>query len=276
MSNFKVDLINPWSGRVPMSSAPWFLPGEAARIGRHNSRVMSAVTSAKNMKGASNALRRLVAPQSPSGSHPIPLQWAGNPWEAPVLLLLMNPSWGAVEVGSTPQDLRLEHNEGAKKIESNQILQSLLDRTARGAWDPDYPNPFLHPLWRKHDSWHPRNVFSSLHQELTNKFGLAPEDAWKRLSQRVCVLEISPWASLEWTSGCIGPTARLSADLADAARQDPERIVLVGRGADEWRKVGFLDVDLCEKSKGIRSHQVKISAKNFPNSYGGVLGRIAP
>ena len=274
MSTFKVGLTNPWSGRAPMSSAPWFLPGEAARIGRHNARVMSNVASAQNMKEASNALRKLVAPPGHSGSHPIPLQWSGNPWEAPVLLLLMNPSWGAVEVGSSPQSLQLEHNDSSKKIGSNQSLQALLDRTARGAWDPDYPNPFLHPMWRKADEWHPKKVFSILHRELTDNFGFAPEDAWKRLSQRVCVLEIAPWASLEWTSGCLGPTSRLSADLADAAHNDPNRIVLVGRGADEWRKVGFLDVDLCEKSHGVRSHQVKISSNNFPESWSRVLQLI--
>jgi len=274
MSNFRVDLVNPWSGRSPNSKASWFLPGEEDRINRHNSRVKAAASSSKDIKGASNALRRLVALPGPNGDPPTPLQWSGNPWEAPILLLLMNPSWGAKEVGSSPQDLRLEHNDSAMKITTNCNLQGLLDRTARGDWDPNYPNPFLHPLWRGYDQWHPKKVFSTLHKELTGKHGLTPEDAWKRLSQRICILEISPWASLEWTSGCIGPTARLSADLADAAHQDSNRIVLVGRGSDEWKKVGFLDIDACEKSKGIRSHQVKISENNFPLSWSRIIDLV--
>ena len=268
------NLNNPWSNRPAMCPSPWFLPGEAARIGRHNSRVQAKATSAKTLKDAHQALRRLVAPPGPNGAAPVPTQWAGNPWEAPILLLLMNPSWGAVDTGTSPADAGLDHTETGYKIAADAQLQDLLDRTARGAWDPDYPNPFLHPAWRKVDTWHPKKVFANLHSHLTGAQKMGSEDAWKRLAQRVCVLEISPWASLEWTSGCIGPTSRLAADLAQVAMDSPDRLVLVGRGGDEWRKVGLLDVDLLESSRGIRSHQVRISQNNFPNSWGRIISLV--
>lgn len=264
-------LKNPWQDRNPMDQGDWFLPGEKDRIDRHNGRVMSRAAGSKTLKQAHQALRRLVAPPGPNGRHPVPIQWAGNPWEAPILLLLMNPSWGAVETGTTPSDAGLDHTQAGYKIAANSNLIRLIDGTARGDWDPAYPNPFLHPAWRQVDSWHPKKVFAQLHGHLVDSMKMHPEDAWKRLSQRACVLEISPWASLEWTSGCIGPTARLAADLAHAAMDDPNRLVLVGRGGDEWRKVGLLDVDLLESSRGIRSHQVRISRNNFPVSWSRVL-----
>lgn len=257
-----------------MSPASWFLPGEAARIIRHNARVRAKASSATTLKDAHQALRRLVAPAGPNGAAPIPAQWAGNPWEAPILLLLMNPSWGADKTGTSPANAGLDHTAKGRTIAANAQLQDLLDRTARGAWDPDYPNPFLHPAWRKADDWHSKWVFKSLHEYLTKVKKIQSVDAWKRLAQRICVLEISPWASLVWTSGCIGPTSRLAADLAQVAMDDPDRLVLVGRGSDEWRKVGLLDVDLLESSQGVRRNQVRISQNNFPNSWNRILSLI--
>lgn len=268
------NLSNPWSNRPAMCPSPWFLPGEAARIGRHNSRVQAKATSAKTLKDAHQALRRLVAPPGPNGAAPVPAQWAGNPWEAPILLLLMNPSWGAVNTGASPSNASLAHNPKSFANAANPILQDLIDRTARGAWDQNYPNPFLHPAWRKADPWHPTRVFKSLHEYLTKVKKMQSEDAWRRLAQRICVLEISPWASLEWTSGCIGPTARLASDLAQVAMDDPNRLVLVGRAADEWRKIGLLDVDLLESSRGVRRNQVRISQNNFPNSWDRIISLV--
>lgn len=236
--------------------------------------MMDAARSAADMDHAVACLDRVVAAPGPAGQPQVPTQWAGDPWAAPVLMLLMNPSWGADIVGNFPGTLNLQHNAAASKNFRDTALQSLLDDAARGDFDPDYPNQFLHPVWRQADSWHPSKVFKSLHGHLTSS-GLSDELAWSRLAKRVCVLELSPWSSRKWTTGCLGPTAHLAAGLAESAMRDPERLVILGRGRGEWKQAGLWDVDQVECSRGVRGNQVRISQANFPESWSRIIDLIS-
>jgi hypothetical protein len=263
-------LKNPWAHRAPNDQSDWFLPGELARILRHNNEMSLKAKTAPDQEHAMAFLDRIVAAPGPAGQHQIPTQWAGDPWNAPVLLLLMNPSWGAEPAGSFPGTLHLRHNSLATKAFNDPRLQSLLDMSARGEFHPDYPNQFLHPAWRRMDTWHPSKVFKKLHEHLRSS-GLDGELAWSQLAQRVCVLELSPWTSRKWTTGCLGPTAHLAASLAERARLDPDRIVILGRGGSEWKQAGLWDVDMIEHSRGVRGNQVRISPSNFPKSWDRIV-----
>ena len=265
---------NPWAHRAPNDQSDWFLPGELARILRHNSEMSSKAKTAPDQEHAMAFLDRIVAAPGPAGQHQIPTQWAGDPWNAPVLLLLMNPSWGAEPAGAFPGTLHLRYNSLATKAFNDPKLHSLLDTSARGDFDPDYPNQFLHPDWRRADSWHPNKVFKGLHACLTSA-GLDNESAWARLAQRVCVLELSPWSSRKWTTGCLGPTSQLAAGLAENAMCNPERLVILGRGRGEWKQAGLWDVDLIECSRGVRGNQVRISPSNFPKSWSRLVELIS-
>jgi hypothetical protein len=268
---------NPWSDRAPMDSSSWFLPGELERITRHNDRLRQAAAGAKSVQQARDIMEKFVVTAGPTGGFPIPLLWAGNPWDAPVLLLLLNPSWGVTWTGTGVHDCEPMHCKASITNANKPGLRSLIDRTARGDWDPEYPNPFLHPDWRQADSWHARDVHGGIYRELTGldpASGAPDESAWKRLSSRICVLELSGWMSRKWTTGCIGPTARLAADLASRAMRDPDRLVILGRGSGEWKQAGLLDADLAEKSNGVRSNQVRLSQKNFPGSWSKLMSLV--
>lgn len=252
----------PWAGRQHGDTSAWWLPGELDRLRRHNDRLRAESDRSReagDAKRADDLLRYQVLLGTRSGHHPIPCQWAGDPWSARVLLLLMNPSW---------------EEESCDRTLGNQALRDTLDEAARGDFNPQYPNPFLSPDWRRIDSWHPSRVFGGLHRQMVERGGWDPELAWQRLSQRVCVLELSPWASKSWTAACWGPTTVLAGSLALEAQQDPSRVVLVGRGADEWRKAGLLDVDLLEQSGGVRMNQVRISQSNFPLSWDRITAAV--
>lgn len=252
----------PWAGRQHGDTSAWWLPGELDRLRRHNDRLQAEsqrAAAAGDHKRAEDVLRYQILLGTRSGHHPIPCQWAGDPWTAGVLLLLMNPSW---------------EEESCDRTLGNPVLRDPLDAAARGDFDPLYPNPFLSPAWRSVDSWHPSRVFGSLHRHMVERLGWASEAAWQRCAQRVCVLELSPWASKSWTPGCWGPTTQVAAELALEAQRSPDRVVLVGRGGDEWRRAGLLDVDLLEQSRGVRMNQVRISQANFPRSWDRVLTSV--
>jgi hypothetical protein len=252
----------PWSGTAD-GPGGWWLPGELDRIRRHNDRIETEsrrALAAGETKRAEEVLKLRVLLETRSGHLPIPCQWAGNPWDAQVILLLMNPSYD---------------DAASDKTLGDPALRGDLASAAQGNFDPNYPNLFLSPRWRAIDSWHPTRVFGTLHRHLVGDLGMDPEAAWKRCAQRVCVLELSPWASKSWTTGCWGPTAQLGAQLAQAAADDPDRVVLVGRGPEEWRRAGLLDVDLLEQSRGVRMNQVRISPANFPRSWERVLRLVS-
>ena len=144
---------------------------------------------------------------------------------------------------------------------------------AMGHWDDRYPNPWIHPRLRDIEPWCSTVVFGSLHRELVG-MGMDPEEAYMRLSQRACVLELSPWPSYKWGDGSWVSTCKLSVELAQAAMQDPNRLVLLGRGESEWKSAGLLDVDTLHKSKGIRSHQCRVSKGNFPEAWDRILDLV--
>lgn len=186
----------------------------------------------------------------------MPGQWSGDPTRAAVLLLLLNPSYG-------PKTEEI-YESGPPEA----LYQLCLN--AMGHWDETYPNPWLHPALRDREPWCSIVVFGSLHKELVAS-GWEPEAAWQRLSQRVCVLELSPWPSYKWGDGSWVSTCGLSVDLVRRAMSDPNRLALLGRGESEWKSAGLLDVDLLPKSRGIRSHQCRLSAGNFPTAWPRVL-----
>lgn len=189
----------------------------------------------------------------------MPGQWSGDPTRAAVLLLLLNPSYG-------PRTEEI-YESGPPAA----LYQLCLN--AMGHWDETYPNPWLHPELRGREPWCSAVVFGGLHRELVSD-GWEPEAAWQRLSQRVCVLELSPWPSYKWGDGSWVSTCKLSVELASAAAADPSRLVLLGRGEAEWKSAGFLDVDLLPKSRGVRSHQCRLTRGNFPETWERLVGLV--
>ena len=111
-----------------------------------------------------------------SGHNVIPCQWAGNPWDADVLVLMMNPSLGG----------------DIDAFYSRPGVPELVGTCARGDWHPEYPNVWLHPTVRAGNNWHSSVVWTRIHSELTKR-GVKSEAAWKRIATRGCVLELAAW-----------------------------------------------------------------------------------
>ena len=228
-----------WSGPGPDGS--WVHPDDKARIQRHNAKLKPGD-------------KRRVVLQTESGHHVVPGQWSGNPWEAKVVVLLMNPSTG--------------HELDA--FYSNPEVVDAIGPMMTGNWDPQYPNAWLSPKMRKIDGWNATVAWSYIHKTLVEG-GMESEAAWQRVAQRCCLLELAPYPSLEWSSGVFTSTTKLSVELAQRAYDDPDRLVLLCRGENEWKAAGLLDADLLPKSKGVRMHQCRITPGNFPDVWDRIL-----
>ncbi|HAN16496.1 MAG TPA: hypothetical protein DCP73_13245 [Chloroflexi bacterium] len=186
-----------------------------------------------------------------------PGQWSGNPWTAPVLLLLLNPAF----------------SDDLDEVYGDPEVQRRVEAAVRGQWDDDYPLPWLHPAARARDPWCANIPFAALHRHLTSK-GEESEAAWRRISRKCAVLELGPWASYKWSSGAIGSTTSLSIRLAAEAMADPSRVVLLGRGEDDWKTAGLIDADLLPKSRGVRVNQSRITPANFPETWRAICAAV--
>ena len=189
------------------------------------------------------------------GGRPLfPGQWSGNPWSAPILMLLLNPAFSE-DLDAAYTDPELTHRV------TNHVT---------GQWDDDYPNPWLHPKLRAADPWCATVAFAALHRHLTSK-GEEPEAAWRRISRKCAILELGAWASYKWSSDAFCSTSKLSIQLAGDAMSDPGRIVLLGRGESDWKSAGLLDVDTLPKSRGVRVNQSRLSQANYPGAWSRIL-----
>jgi len=238
--------VSPWSTGLDPATGVWISPADAARVERWNSRLPLGDP------------RRVILVTS--GGHPVmPGQWSGDPSSAPVVLLLLNPSYGPrtedIYEGGPPE--ALYH----------------LCLNAMGHWDATYPNPWLHPVLRSREPWCSSVVFGALHRQLQDD-GWEAEAAWQRISQRVAVLELSPWPSHKWGDGAWVSTCQVSVDLARRAMSDPGRLALLGRGESEWKSAGLLDADVLPKSRGVRSHQCRLTRGNFPEAWDRLLSLV--
>ena len=101
------------------------------------------------------------------------------------------------------------------------------------------------------------------------------EDAWRRLSQRVCLLELAPFPTEKWNVEAICSTLWTSVILANQAIDNPDRCVLLARGRDQWRAAGLVRARQLPKSLGVRGNQPRINERNFPESWVRVLALIA-
>lgn len=234
---------NPWKDG-PLDGRLWIDPEDRRRIDRYNSR----------LSVDDPTIVRYVT----QGDRPyVPGAWSGNVWESSVVLLLLNPAVSDTTDGlyADPQCL--------KRVES----------VAMGRWDAEYPNAWLHPDVRRHEPWCSRVVCGGLHRFLVDR-GVEPEVAWRTLSRRISLLELSPWVSHRWSVGAVVETTRLSVALASEAMRDPDRIVLLGRGGPNWKMAGLVDVDLLPVSLGVRSNQSRITASNFPETWRQIVDLV--
>lgn len=238
--------VSPWARGYDPVTRQWIGPTDLARAERWNARLPQGDG------------RRIILTTT-AGNPVMPGQWSGDPSTARVLLLLLNPSYG-------PKTEAI-YDSGPPEV----LYQLCLN--AMGHWDAAYPNPWLHPSLRGREPWCSFVVFGALHRTLTDD-GMDSEDAWQRLSQRCAVLELGPWPSLKWSSGAFAASTALSVQLASAAVADPDRIVLLGRGEDDWRSAGLLDVDVLPKSRGVRSNQSRITRGNFPDVWDAIVDAV--
>ena len=238
--------VSPWSAGPHPDTGEWMSRDDRARVERWNSRLPPGDG------------RRIIL-STTAGAPVMPGQWSGDPVRGAALLLLLNPSYGprTEEIYDSGPDAVL----------------SLLRLNATGNWDSQYPNPWLHPELRTREPWCSTVVFGALHRRLVDD-GWDSEAAWQRLSQRVCVLELSPWPSYKWGDGSWVSTCRTSVELAGAAMLDPARVVLLGRGESEWKAAGLLDVDVLPKSRGVRSHQCRLTQANFPTAWPRLVAAV--
>lgn len=234
--------LTPWV-KCNGNDKPWISETDKARIDRFNSRLPAGDG-------------RRIWYSTLGGKHVVPSQWTGNPWSAPILLLLLNPGF------SDSLDITYANKEFLHRLQNS----------ARGDWDDDYVNPMLHPLGRQLEPWYSRIPFATLHKHLVSR-GEESESAWKRLSRKCAILELSPWPSSRWSNGAICSTTSLSIALAQQAMIS-SKIVLLGRGEDDWKTAGLLDVDTLPKSKGVRVNQSRITRANFPDAWDQILGAL--
>lgn len=234
----------PWS-HGPRSDGLWICQEDKDRIDRYNSK----------LRPEDEEYRMHYTIES--GQPMIPGMWCGNPYEARLILLMLNPAVS-------------EENERAYAIPE---LKERLENSARGQWDPEYPNAWLHPLGRKAGPWCATVVFGALHKHLVSN-NYKPEEAWSRIANRCAVLELSPWASHKWSPNAIISSSSLSISLAKAAMADKKRLVLLARGEDQWHMAGLIDADTLPKSKGVRSNQSRITPANFPDVWPDIIAKI--
>ena len=225
--NTETRFVSPWLDHPRLYGETWVLPKDSGFLGPG------------------------VHTVTPDGLPYVPMQWSGNPAGARVLILMLNPGITA----------------DIDRIYSNPDALARIEACAQGDFDPDYPNPWLHPALREMDNWQPRRVFSNLHDHLTGDVGMDNEDAWRRLSQRVCLLELAPFPTEKWSVGAICSTLWTSVILANQAIDDPDRCVLLARGRDQWRAAGLVRASMLPQSKGIRGNQPRVNERNFPNSW---------
>lgn len=234
--------VNPWRDG-PLGGDLWISDADRARIDRFNARLAPDDPTA-------------VRYRTQQGRPLVPGAWSGDPWSAPILLLLLNP---AVSDGTDP----LYSDPAASRVAA----------VARGDWDLEYPNAWLHPDVRRHEPWTSRVVCGALHRLLVAD-GMQAEAAWGRLSRKVAMLELSPWVSHKWSPGAVVGTTPLSVALAARAAADPGRIVLLGRGESTWKMCGLFDADTLPLSRGVRSNQSRITQPNFPMMWQGIVDEV--
>lgn len=236
-------LKNPWEGG-PGPDGLWISSVDRRRVDRYNARLSTDDPT-------------VVRYMTQGGRPLVPGAWSGNPWTAPIVLLLLNPAVS-------------EYTDG---MYSDPACLTRVADVAMGRWDPDYPNAWLHPEVRRHEPWCSRVVCGNLHRILLDR-GVGSEEAWSLLSQKISVLELSPWVSHRWSVGAVVETTQLSVALAQNAMLDPKRTVLLGRGESIWRSVGLLDVDLLPMSTGVRGNQCRITQSNFSTAWGDILSHL--
>ena len=230
----ETSFVSPWDAWPQLHGESWVLPEDAGLLGPR------------------------VQTVTPEGRPYVPMQWSGNPAEASILLLMLNPG--------TTGDI--------DTIYRNPDALARIEACAQGDFDPEYPNPWLHPTLRAMDNWQPGRVFKNLHDHLVGNIGMSTETAWRRLSQRVCLLELAPFPTKSWDVNAICSTLWTSVILANEAIDDPDRLVLLARGRDQWRAAGLIRASLLPKSRGIRGNQPRINERNFPEAWVRVLELI--
>lgn len=229
---------NPWANGPIGSNGLWISDADRARIDRFNAKLSEDDT-------------RRVRYLTQGGRPAFPTQWCGNPWQAPILLLLLNPAW-----------------EGEPDaVYADPRLHTRVENMVRGDWDEEYPNAWLSPEGIKVTPWYANVPFGALYNHLVKDYSLDSIDALMLLSQRCAVVELSPWSSYNWSSGAYVSSCAVAVQLVQNAMNDPNRIVLLARGEDNWKAAGLLDADLLPKSRGIRAHQCRITEKNFPTAW---------
>ncbi len=247
---------NPWSGRSIGSSASWFDPHELSRLQAWNAKAPP---------------KQQILTHLPSGPV-VPCAWGGDPWNAEVILLLKNPAFNVSKANDPDYEL------------NDPITRRLLEEMATSSFDPDYPNAGLNPQFlrdrrqthsRMREPWYEKIVWSEVHKTLVS-MGMGPEDAWKRISQRGCTLDISPWGSSSWHHSCMSQVSHeVCVPLArDAIKQG--KIVLVAWGADIWHIAGLFEacsLPVSQAHKGLR-WTPRISKNNFPDHWDGVIGAM--
>lgn len=140
--------------------------------------------------------RRVPESKTRLQTHMNPAPFDGDPFKAAVVLLMNNPTYGP---NSSPTD-HLLHFDG-------------------------WPLAGLHPdapQWFR--DWYKRPL-----GYLINEFG--PQ----YVSQRVAIVQINPWASVSFDSGCILPSRQ---QQVACARQAVQRgaVVIIGRSIRFWRE----------------------------------------
>jgi hypothetical protein len=159
------------------------------------------------------------------------------------------------------------------KLYADAAARAEVERMARCDWNVHYPNAWLHPAVRQLEPWCSKVVCAALHRHLVAN-GMKEEAAWSRLSQKIALIELSPWTSYKWSHHAVVETTPLSVGLARAAMDDPHRIVLLGRGEADWRTAGLVDVDTLPVSRGVRSNQSRITASNFPSVWDKIVEEV--
>jgi hypothetical protein len=255
---------NPWSGRQIGLNADWFTQDDRQRFAAWNA-------SAKPDKQV--LLQTSTGPAIPSA-------WAGDPWNASVIILLKNPAFGP-------------NSNLPNGPLNDQLTRRYMEEMAVGKFDPAFPNAGLRPnfqplrgrkptrgkalaAWnaaggREQCNWHAGIVWKDIHKELVG-MGMAPQEAWKRISQRGCTLDLSPWGSASWTPSCM---SSVSYDVCVPLAREAHRqgkVVIVAWGADLWQVAGFYQAGNLESSamKGVR-HTPRINKNNFPKTWPAVM-----
>lgn len=256
---------NPWQGRPVGSASPWFDNAELQRFNAWNAKAPP---------------KQKILTSLPSGPV-IPCAWGGDPWNADVILLLKNPAFNPTKANSPGYEL------------NDPITRRLLEEMATGNFDPVYPNAGLNPQFLKNknrqptrgkalqnwtprvpEPWYTNIVWTDVHKELV-KLGMNATDAWQRIAQRGCTLDISPWGSQSWHHSCMSQVSHdVCVPLAREAIK-AGKIVLIAWGADIWQIAGLFEaVNLpVSQTPGVR-HTPRISKTNFPTHWQTVINAM--